>query len=55
MSHPPPGGCGLKLPISVAVSVLYRSPSTRRVWIEIIISLSFIYSFAVALHPEGVD
>ena len=31
------------------------SPSTRRAWIEILISRTSPRSSLVALHPEGVD
>ena len=36
-------------------SLRFRSPSTRRAWIEILQSSMRGVVFAVALHPEGVD
>ena len=34
---------------------LFRSPSTRRAWIEILTAADMAVNLQVALHPEGVD
>ena len=55
LSHPPHGGCGLKF-INRHLFIVDRlSPSTRRVWIEIIHMHRSGESILVTLHTEGVD
>ena len=41
-SHPPCGGCGLKLSTLRRSSPVPRSPSMRRVWIEIVFQATYI-------------
>ena len=54
-SHPPRGGCGLKLLSEQPEPQGLESPSTRRVWIEIAIKAALLLGNIVTLHAEGVD
>jgi len=40
---------------SSEVKEMARSPSTRRVWIEIFAGMEGTPGWSVTLHPEGVD
>ena len=53
--HPPQGGCGLKYYGCVVAIIAYKSPSARRVWIEIALRLWVWYPQQVTLRKEGVD
>ena len=53
--HPPCGGCGLKFSfLSLGVDT-ESSPSMRRVWIEIQLTVDKAIMQPVTLHAEGVD
>ena len=56
-SHPPCGGCGLKYKILDIAIALLKSPSMRRVWVEIsprpCVSM-YIFVGAVASTPKKV-
>ena len=54
-SHPPHGGCGLKLILDKLDLSTKKSPSTRRVWIEIVAVDTNLVGALVTLHTEGVD
>ena len=54
-SHPPHGGCGLKFSLLIPPIFCELSPSTRRVWIEILKISASKLGIDVTLHTEGVD
>ena len=53
--HPPHGGCGLKSAHSFLLPNYKKSPSTRRVWIEMVDLIVNPVDYIVTLHTEGVD
>ena len=55
IGHPPRGGCGLKYILQAFLLRVCKSPSTRRVWIEIGTRQKTVIVNAVTLHAEGVD
>ena len=54
MSHPPCGGCGLKLVRAEILRTRIASPSLRRVWVEITFWLISCKISSVTLLAEGV-
>ena len=52
--HPPCGGCGLKFRKLEAQDHKYKSPSLRRVWVEIFALLHQSAPLSVTLLAEGV-
>ena len=55
MCRPPHGGCGLKSKEGFFDTVKQKSPSPRRVWIEIVFAEGYDETVLVALPTEGVD